>query len=143
MSHTYHKVWIHLIWTTKERFPYLNKEIKNDVIFHIKEKGGNEGIHVDTINGVAEYIHCLIELDVKQNISNVANQLKGESSHWINQQKLTKSHFAWQEGYSAFSIGESQVTKVREYIRHQEEHHQKMSFQEEMNRFLKAYNLNS
>lgn len=103
MSHTYHKLWIHLIWSTKDRFPFLTREFRNDVIFHIKEKAWEKEIHLDILNGTADHLHALLGLDPKQSIADIVNSLKGESSHWVNEQKLIRSHFAWQEGYSAFS----------------------------------------
>ena len=141
MAHTYHKIWIHLIWSTKERHPFLYPNIKKKVIFHIKDKGKENDIYIDSINGVENHIHILICMNPNQTISKIVNQIKGESSHWINVNKLTKDHFFWQDGYSAFSIGQSQVKRIREYIFNQEKHHKKMSFQEELNKFLKAYGL--
>ncbi len=139
MAHSYHKLWIHLIWSTQERRPLLAKDIRRDIFTHILTKARVEGIYVDTINGTADHVHCLLELDPKQGLAKIVNDLKGESSHWVNAQGLVKGRFAWQEGYSAFSYSESQVQRVREYIRDQEQHHKKVSFQEELERFLKAF----
>jgi len=140
MSQTFYKIWIHLVWSTKDREPYLRKEIREQVFEHIKEKAQKEGYHLDEIDGAAEHVHCLISLQPKFSVSEVVNKLKGETSHWINSTKLTKTHFAWQGGFGAFSVGESDVPSVRTYIQNQEEHHRKKTFAEEVKEFLATYN---
>jgi putative transposase len=139
MPHTYYKIWIHLIWSTKDRSPFLTKDIRNMVFIHMKEKAQENGVFLDALNGTTDHVHGLLGLVPNQNVARIVNDLKGESSHWINEEKLTGTYFAWQQGYSAFSYGESQVHKVREYIENQEEHHRTMTFQEELERFLKEF----
>ena len=143
MSQTYHKIWIHIIWATKEREPFLRKEIRLDVFHHIREKAIREGYILDTIGGHVDHVHCLVRLQPRFSVSEVANKLKGESSHWINSEKLTKTHFAWQGGYAAFSVSESQVEKVRKYILGQEEHHKKKSYSDEVDESLRGYGIDS
>ena len=135
----YLKIWIHLIWTTKDREPVLLKEIRNPIFEHIRENARTKDIHVDFINGHLEHVHCLISLKSGQTIDNILMLLKGESSHWINQNKLTKGKFGWQDEYFAVSVSESAVNKVREYIKNQEEHHKKKSFQQEYDEFIQKY----
>ena len=79
----YLKIWIHLIWTTKDREPVLLKEIRNPIFEHIRENARTKDIHVDFINGHLEHVHCLISLKSGQTIDNILMLLKGESSHWI------------------------------------------------------------
>jgi len=143
MSHTYHKIWIHLIWSTKKRKKIIYPELKKKLILHMKEEGKEHETYIDTINGIEDHIHLLIGLNPTQTLSKVVNQIKGESSHWINNNKLVKGHFFWQEGFAAFSLGESQVKRARKYIYNQEKHHKKISFEEELNEFLKAYGLSA
>ena len=137
------KVWIHVVWTTKNRQPYLTKEIKQNVISHIKENAKEKKIFIDSIDGSSEHIHCLISLGQEQNISKVLMLLKGESSHWINENNLCKMKFEWQDEYFAVSVSESQVDAVRKYIQNQEEHHRKKTFGEEYEEFLQKYNFQS
>jgi len=141
MSHTYFKIWIHAVWSTKDRQPFLHRSIRTDVFHHIKEKSEEKDIHLDMINGIDDHVHCLISLNPKYAFSDVVNALKGESSHWINSQDLLRLKFAWQPGYSAFSVSESLIQKVRNYILKQEEHHRKMSYAEELQELLKLHNL--
>lgn len=132
MGHTLYKLWFHLVWSTKDWEPQLTKEIRPHLFLHIKHKARAEGWVVDTINGMPDHIHCLISIPPKYSISDVVNRLKGESSHWINYEKLTPLHFAWQTGFGVFSVSESQVQRVRRYIVHQEEHHRTKTFAEEI-----------
>lgn len=90
---------------------------------------------MDFVNGYFDHCHCLFKLPSKWSVADVAKQLKGESSHWINEELLTENRFEWQDEYYAESIHESQVGRVREYIRKQEEHHKDENFEKEMERF--------
>jgi REP element-mobilizing transposase RayT len=109
----------------------LEREVRYKVFEHIKANANQKAIYLDTIGGYIEHVHTLISLGSDQTISKVAQLLKGESSHWVNQNSLTRTKFEWQDEYIAFSVSESMVEKVREYIREQEEHHRKKSFAEE------------
>lgn len=135
----YIKIWIHLVWTTKNREPVLSKEIRYPLYEHILENALKKDIHIDFINGHLEHIHCLISLKSGQTVDNILMLLKGESSHWINQNKLLKGKFGWQDEYFAVSVSESAVNRVREYIKNQEEHHRKKSFQQEYDEFIHKY----
>ena len=96
-------------------------------------------IFLDSINGYSEHVHCLISLNKTQSISDVAQLIKGESSFWINKNKLTSNKFMWQDDYWAVSVSESMVPRTRSYILNQEEHHQKKNFKEEVDEFMKKY----
>ncbi len=134
------RVWIHLIFTTKNRVPYLNtKEIRSEVFSHIKENAKQKDIRLDCANGYEDHAHCLISLGKEQTISQIAQLIKGESSFWINQSKLLNSKFNWQDDFWAVSVSESHLEAVRKYIEYQEEHHKKVSFKEEVDAFLKKY----
>ena len=135
----YTKIWVHLIWATKNRYPFLSDNLFEKVISHIKENAINKGIHIDFISGYKEHIHALVSLKSDQSIAQVAHAIKGESSHWINQNNLTNTKFGWQEEYIALSDSESMINKVREYIKNQKEHHRKVGFTEEYNSFLKKH----
>jgi len=132
-------IWIHLIWATKNRYPFLSDGLLEKVITHINENAINKGIHIDFINGYKEHIHALVSLKSDQSIAQVAHAIKGESSHWINQNNLTNTKFGWQEEYIALSVSKSMIDKVRDYIKNQEEHHRKIGFTEEYNEFLKKH----
>ena len=136
---SYVKIWIHLVFTTKRRKPFLKKDVKNKVINHIIENSKIKNIFLKEINGHEEHIHCLISLGKEQSIAEVAQLIKGESSFWVNKNKVTTNKFNWQDDYFAVSVSESQVETVKRYIQNQEEHHKKKSFQEEVEAFVKKY----
>ncbi len=134
------KVYIHFVWSTKNRVPYLNsKELRTKVWNHIRENALEKGIFVDFVNGYSEHCHCLISLGVDQTIQKVMQMIKGESSFWINKHALTKEKFEWQDEYFAVSVSESGIDKVREYIKNQEEHHGKKTFKHEYDEFISKY----
>ena len=130
------KVWLHFVWSTKERYPYLTDEIRPRVLDHIREKARAKNIHIDFINGWLDHIHCLISLGSDQTIEEIMKLIKGESSHWVNKNKLTAPRFAWQNDYFVASVSESNLRKVRKYIAEQEQHHSTISSAEEFDSFL-------
>lgn len=124
------KVFIHFVWSTKNRFPFLDsKDLRQQVWNHIRENAREKGIYVDFVNGHTDHCHCLVSLGSDQAIQKIAQMIKGESSNWINKNQLTKEKFEWQDEYLAVSVSESHLEFVREYIKNQEEHHQKKTFQ--------------
>lgn len=134
------KVYIHFVWSTKNRRPFLNtKEIRTKVWNHILDNAKEKGIFIDFINGYSDHCHCLISLGLDQTIQKVMQLVKGESSFWINKNGLLDEKFEWQDEYFAVSVSESMIEKVRKYIANQEEHHKKKSFQEEYNELIAKY----
>ena len=139
MSHTYSRIWMHYIWSTKGRVHTLSKTLIPKFIEHFKTKYPKRtDIYVDTANGVSDHFHLLVGQMPVMSQSKVANQIKGESSHWINSNDFISQKFAWQGGFSVFSVSHSQVQKIRNYIMNQEEHHRTMTYEEEVRKFLKA-----
>ena len=130
------KVWIHFVWSTKNHEPYLTEDIRTTIFKHIRENATAKGIYVDLINGYVDHVHCLISLGTDQTIEKIMQLIKGESSFWINQNKLSKYKFAWQDEYFAVSINPPGLNSVRRYIANQEEHHRKTSFKEEFDDFI-------
>jgi REP element-mobilizing transposase RayT len=141
MSHSYQRIWIHAIWSTKNRLPLIKSDIENELYSFLYKEYKECGCPIHLINGMPEHIHCLFLLNPKKSISEIIKQIKGSSSHYINQQNLTNAKFAWQNGYSAFSVSESLLDKVYNYIKKQKLHHQKKSFQEEYEAFLKLHSI--
>ena len=133
------KIWIHLVWATKNRAPVLTKDIRETIFKHIKENGKKKNIHVDFVNGHCDHVHCLVSLNAEQTIAKVVQLLKGESSYWANKNNLCEEKLAWQDEYFAVSVSESGVDSVREYIKNQEEHHRNKAFGEEYDEFVKKY----
>jgi REP element-mobilizing transposase RayT len=136
----YLKVYIHFVWSTKNRFPFLDSyELRQKLWEHIHSNGKQKEIYIDTVNGYQEHCHCLVSLGANQTIRKVMQLIKGESSHWINNHKLCKHKFEWQDEYFAVSVSESIIDKVRNYIKNQENHHAKKSFEEEYSELIEKY----
>lgn len=135
----YTKVWVHLVWATKKREPLLDKAFRAKLFSHIRENARQKDIYVDFVNGYVDHIHVLVSLNADQTIAKVIQLIKGESSYWINKNKLIQQKFEWQDDYFAVSVNESGVNKVREYIKNQEEHHTKKTFQQEYDEFIEKY----
>ena len=133
------RIWVHLIWSTKNREKIIASERKNILIEHIKSNCNEKGVWLDSINCVSDHIHLLISLNAEMPISKLVMLIKGESSHWINKNKLIRGKFQWQEEYIALSVSESIIPKVRDYIKNQEEHHRRITFSEEYDDFMKKY----
>ena len=134
------RVYIHMVFSTKNREPFLNsKELRKQVFQHIKKNADEKGIWLDCVNGWQEHAHCLISLGKEQTISKVAQLIKGESSFWINQNKLTENKFMWQDDYWVVGVSESHLKSVREYIHNQEVHHSKKTFTDEVNGLMEKY----
>jgi len=131
------KVYIHFVWSTKNREPFLEtKEIRDKVWFHIKDNAQKKGIFIDFVNGHSQHCHCLVSLGIDQTIQKTIQMIKGESSFWINKEGFTKSKFEWQDEYYAVSVSESMIEKVRNYIKNQELHHNTHSYDGEIDNLI-------
>jgi putative transposase len=136
---SYVRIWVHLVFATKNRQPFLTKEIREKLHQHIIENCKKKDIFLQAINGYTEHLHCLISLGKEQSIAKVAQLIKGESSLWINKEQLTEEKFMWQDDYFANSVSESQMDKVVNYIKNQEQHHSIKPFDCEVKEFMKIY----
>lgn len=139
---SYVKVMIHAVWGTKRNQALITKDIRPTLLAHIVENAKQKGIFIDTINSQPEHVHCLFGLNADMALSKALNLIKGESSFWMNKQKLSSYKFEWADDYFAASVSESQLDKVRQYIINQDEHHREIGFAEEYNKFLARYGYN-
>ncbi len=142
MSHSLLKIWIHAIFGTKDRTFLIKNTFEAQLHAHIKEKLEKElDCKVRIINGTEDHIHILYLLSPNFTLKDIFQNVKGESSHWVNQSNFIKNKFAWQTGYGAFSVSESMVNQVEKYIANQKEHHKKVTYKEEIDLFIKKYGL--
>jgi len=136
------RIWVHLVFSTKNREPFLHSsDLRKQFFQHVKQNAEEKQIWLDCISGFAEHAHCLVSLGKDQSVSKVAQLIKGESSFWINKNEMVKDKFIWQDDYWAVSVSESEshLDKVRLYIHSQEKHHGKISFNEEVTEFMERY----
>ena len=110
------KIYVHYVWSTKNRHSVLTDDIRSKVFQHIKENARTKNIFIDFINGYTDHVHCLISLNDDLSIGNIAQLIKGESSHWINKNKLTSNKFEWQDEYLAIGVGDDKIQDVRNYL---------------------------
>ena len=141
MPHSFNKIWIHAIWSTKDRHPFIHSNVEHKIYHFISEQFREQGCPVSIINGMPDHLHCLFLLSPQKSIAEVIKQIKGSSSHYINQNNLIVDKFSWQTGYAAYSVSESVVDKVHNYIHNQKQHHAKKTFQQEYDEFIKLYGL--
>ncbi len=135
------RLCIHLVFSTKHREPFLHAHIRADLHAYMATVLKNLGCPALIINSVEEHVHILLDLGRTVSVSQVVEDVKKSSSKWIKTQGHEFFAFAWQAGYSAFAVSESNVTAVQQYIVTQEEHHRKTSFQDEYRAFLSKHNV--
>jgi putative transposase len=133
---SYARIWVHLVFATKYREPWLTRNILKLVRSHIIQNCKEKDIFLQKINGHMDHMHCLVSLGKQQSISEVAQLIKGESSHWINENNLLTDYFNWQDDYYAISVSESQLERVSNYINRQEQHHKNKTFEQEEADFM-------
>jgi REP element-mobilizing transposase RayT len=141
MSHSLVKIWVHGIWSTKERNPIISSS--KEALLHIEmyNQFKESGCPVKIINGMPDHVHSLFLLNPQKSVSDVIKQVKGASSHWANDTNFIPGKFVWQTGFAAYSVSESQLDKVYAYIRDQKAHHAKKTFAEEYDELLRLHGL--
>jgi REP element-mobilizing transposase RayT len=131
MSRTYSQLYIHIIFAVKGRENLIAAIWKDELYRYIAGTIKSMGHKSIIINGASDHVHCFIGLNPNIAISDLVKGIKSNSSRFINDRKFVKGKFQWQEGYGAFSYGQSQINQVYHYIYNQEEHHKKQTFREE------------
>src|ERR1035437_3069359 len=139
MANTYTKIHLQFVFVVKFREGLVHPSWKNELYKYITGIVQNHNHKMLCINGMPDHIHLLIGMRPTQSISDLMQDVKGDSSKWINKNGHTKGKFEWQEGYGAFSYAPSQLKNVIDYINNQEEHHRKKTFIEEYTDFLNEF----
>ena len=140
MAQSLSRLWTHLIFSTKHRFPFLSdKTIRTDVQRYLATILREQDCETLIVNGVEDHTHALFALSRTHSIANVVKEIKRTSSGWVKKLSPTLSRFEWQGGYGAFSVSQSNLEDVIKYIEDQEEHHKRVTFQDEYRAFLRAY----
>jgi putative transposase len=141
MSHSYIFCLVHLVFATSERRATIRAEIEeplNDYLGGIAAKSGMPAL---AVGGTADHVHLLLSLPRTLAIGKAVQLLKANSSKWVHDTYPKGMHFSWQEGHAAFSIGVSQQPVTIRYIQRQHEHHKRMSFEEELKKFLAVHEI--
>jgi REP-associated tyrosine transposase len=138
---TYTNLLYHIVFSTKDRIPLITNELQEELYCYIGGIIRAEGGVQLEIGGMTDHIHILAKIKPAISVSEMLAKIKANSSKWANDHKMKMRKFGWQEGYAAFSVSESQVISVREYIRNQKEHHREQTFQEEFIALLERHGI--
>jgi putative transposase len=135
------RLHVHLVFSTKQRVPFLSDTVRDSLHRYMAVVLQDLGCPATLINSVEDHVHVLFELSRTVAVSAVVEDVKRSSSKWIKTQGAEFADFAWQAGYGAFAVSESNVMSVREYIVGQREHHRKRTFQDEYRAFLERHGI--
>jgi len=141
MANTFTQIYLHLVFAVQNRKSLIQSDWKNELFKYITGIIQNNGHKLIAINGVPNHRHIGVGYKPHQLIPELLQDIKGNSSKWINQKKFVDGKFNWQEGYGAFSFSHSQIDGVAKYIINQDQHHKKQNFREEYIQLLKKYNI--
>jgi len=135
MPHTYTNLLYHIVYATKERFPFITKELQPRLYKYLGGTIRGLGGSMIEVGGISDHVHLLVRLKPTMAISDTLRDLKTNSSVWAKE--ITNGKFEWQDGYGAFTVGKSQIEDVKRYIQNQERHHLNLSFEDEFKDLLR------
>lgn len=138
---TFANLLYHIVFSTKGRAPLISEEVKEPLYEYMGGIIRGEGGILLEIGGMPDHVHLLAKFKTDIAVATMVKKIKGKSSKWRNDVRDQAERFQWQEGYGAFSVSESLVKKVRNYIRTQEEHHRRVSFKEELIALLRKHRI--
>ena len=141
MANTYTQIHIQVVFSLQNRECIIGKQWKDELYKYITGIIQNHHHKLLTINGMPDHLHIFFGMRPSESISELMQQLKSDSSKWINERKFIRGKFSWQEGYGAFSYGKSQTEQVINYIQTQEIHHKNKTFIEEYEDYMKAFGI--
>ncbi len=144
MSQSLANILLHIIFSTKNRFPFLaTPEVRDEMHSYLATLFRSYDSPALIVGGVTDHVHTLCALSRNIAVAELVKQTKKNSSKWIKSKGGILTKFHWQNGYGAFSVSESQQERVRRYILNQENHHQRISFQDEFRAILQKHKLES
>ncbi|HBB86887.1 MAG TPA: IS200/IS605 family transposase [Blastocatellia bacterium] len=138
MANTYSSLHYHVIFSTKNREPWIAQDIEDRIWRFIGGIARNHKMIALQVGGIEDHVHALVTAPPTIAPAQIAQLQKGVSSKWIHEEFPSLKNFGWQDGYGAFTVSKSNIPEVIKYIQNQREHHRKKTFQEEYLEFLKA-----
>jgi len=141
MPNTYTQIHIQAVFAVKYRLSVIRKEWKDELYKYITGVIQQNGHKLLIVNGVEDHLHIFFGMRPTQSLSDLMQDVKGNSSKWINEKKFVSSHFEWQSGFGAFSYSKSQIADVIKYIQNQETHHAKQTFLDEYRELLNQFDI--
>ena len=139
MPQSLSSVLVHLVFSTKNREPYITPQIETELYPYMATIFREHKSPTLAIGGISDHLHVLFALARVVTIAELVEAIKTDTSKWIKTKGQSFRNFHWQRGYGAFSVGRSEVSGVKQYIRDQKEHHQLITFQDEYREFLKEF----
>ena len=139
MPQSLNKIYIHIVFSTKNRERLISDDIKDDLFNYLGGVCKNLECNPLQVGGYNDHVHILCLLSKKITLVKLLEEIKSSSSKWIKTIDVKFSNFYWQSGYGAFSVNPTEIEVVKNYILNQEEHHKVKSFQDEYRAFLKKY----
>jgi len=141
MANTYTQVHIQAVFSVQNRDCVIRKTWKIELYKYISGIILNHGHKLLAINGMPDHVHVFFGMRPTQTLSDLIQDIKGDSSKWINESRFMPGHFSWQEGFGAFSYSKSHVDNVIDYIKNQDNHHKTRTFIDEYKEFLKKFEI--
>jgi REP element-mobilizing transposase RayT len=141
MAQSLARILVHVVFSTKNREPVLLPEIRAKLHGYLASVGRDLGCEVFRVGGVADHVHLAIDLGRTITVANFVQKVKQTSSVWLKEQPGGPRHFEWQTGYGGFSVGQSQLDVLLDYVAKQEERHRKVTFQDEYRALLRKYGI--
>jgi len=141
MGSTYSQIYIQVVFAVKGRNSLIHSEWEERLYQYITGIVRSKAQKMLAINGMPNHIHFFIGMKPNCCLSDLVREIKKSSNEFVNDNKLSKFNFSWQEGYGAFSYGHSQIDKVAKYVLNQKTHHSKVTFKEEYIDFLKKFEI--
>ena len=143
MPQSIDNVYLHLVFSTKNREPWLQGNLLPSMHAYLATVSQNLNAPAIQVGGIADHVHILARFPRTLAIADWVGKLKSNSSRWLKEQSVTRDHagFAWQNGYGVFSISITHLDAAQAYIESQEAHHRKMTFQDEYRGLLKKHGI--
>jgi putative transposase len=136
------RIWLHIVFSTCERRAYLqNEDLRNEMFRMLGHHAKESGCPPARVGGWIDHVHVLCGLARTITVAELVEVLKRETSKWVKQRAMDLGTFHWQNGYGAFSVSQSNVDQVTAYIDRQQEHHRRMTFQEEFRAMCSRHNI--
>jgi REP element-mobilizing transposase RayT len=139
MSQSLGKAYLHVVFSTKNREPVLDAAWREELFYVLGGTANKLGCQSLKVGGLADHVHLMFQLGRNIAIADAVGKIKSTSSLWVNQTRGLPQPFRWQAGYGVFSVCQSQIDVVREYIQNQEKHHRRRSFQYEFKELLRLH----
>ena len=141
MPDTFSKLIYHVIFGTKHREPLITPALREELYRYVAGiVRGQDGVLFE-IGGVPDHVHVVVQIRPDTAVAEMVRLIKANSSKWANERPDSPGRFSWQRGYGAFTVSLSQLEGVREYVRNQEQHHRRRTFQEEFVEFLNRHGI--